>query len=138
MGNLKTTIALLCAVSIAGETVNANPNVVTYNCSDVVLTGKLTNWRDYEHFDIPDDILGHGWMTATLRVSKILKGQNADSKITVRYFGHTYLRDNTKFLFVLKPLSDGRYRIISQRMTKQKPKLADTCESAQQEQFVTN
>jgi len=77
------------------------PEQIGYTCGDVVVVGRLQNNFDYEHVDIENDILGHGWMTADVNVKRHLAGARPRPPIAVKYFAHTYIRGDRDFLIVL-------------------------------------
>jgi hypothetical protein len=69
-----------------------------------VVIGRFHNNNDYQHVDLSDDILGHGWMTARIAVRRSLFGHQPPRSIDVRYFGHTYYREDRDFVLVIGPL----------------------------------
>lgn len=77
------------------------PEQIGYACGDVVVVGRFRNNFDYEHVDIENDILGHGWMTARVNVMRHLAGPRPRSRVVVKYFAHTYIRGDRDFLIVL-------------------------------------
>jgi hypothetical protein len=96
-------IAIMLALSAAPALAE---DLVPYGCSDVVVLGRLEN-LDYAHQDIPDDLLGHGWMTARVHVRRVVKGEERRRVVPLRYFGHTYLRHDRTFLLVMSREKDG-------------------------------
>src|SRR3546814_6111236 len=56
----------------------------------VNVSGRLENLFDYESTNDPDDLLGHGWMTAKFHVARVLSGPRLPPVIIVQYFGHTF------------------------------------------------
>jgi len=59
----------------------------------VNVSGRLENLFDYESTNDPDDLLGHGWMTAKFHVARVLSGPRLPPVIIVQYFGHTFIKD---------------------------------------------
>lgn len=81
---------------------------------DVEATGWLRN-ISYEAIDDPDDLLGHGWITAEFRISKVLHGRQPPSKlITIRYLAHTYRSTRTALRLRLRLREDGTYIVCAQ------------------------
>jgi integration host factor subunit beta len=78
---------------------------------DVYVVGTIEN-ISYQHEEIPDDMLGHGWFTARLHISRTVSGKAPSSVITVRYFAHTYMGWKD-FLFHLRPSKEGDYIVCS-------------------------
>lgn len=80
---------------------------------DVVVIGRLKNLNSELGIYDPDDLLGHGWFVAKFRVSHVQQGTLAKSVVQVRYFGHTWLREDIKFRFRLRPAEGGYYFICA-------------------------
>jgi hypothetical protein len=78
----------------------------------LIVIGKLKN-QSYEHVWDPDDMLGHMWVTGTLRVSRVVKGKIAKRVLRVRYFTHAELREDWNFRFRLIPAKDVDYLICA-------------------------
>jgi hypothetical protein len=106
---------------------NASPRrneEIKYGCNDLVVVGRLGE-QDYQHVDIEDDILGHGWVTADVKINDILFGTAKSGRLPVRYFAHTYMREDRDFVLVLRPAEHGRYLVRSARLLKAGTELAD-------------
>lgn len=74
----------------------------------VLASGTLEN-LDYQPVDIPDDILGHGWITARLHVSQVHSGNVESDTLTVRYFAHTYQQLDEPGAYRLQRRNDGSH-----------------------------
>jgi len=114
-----------------GSAVSARqPEKIGYACGDVVVVGRFQNNFDYEHVDLEDDILGHGWMTAKVNVITHLAGARPRPPIVVKYFGHTYFKGDRDFLIVLsrEPESE-RFALRSAHLLDRKDdsELASRC-----------
>ncbi len=114
-GALLLLSLLMSAPACADGDEADSSEVVPYGCNDVVVVGRVNN-LSFTHIEKPDDILGHGWITAQLRIKKLLKGHAAGRILPVKYFAHTYMRENRDFLFVLSPVDGGSYEIIDGRL----------------------
>jgi integration host factor subunit beta len=81
---------------------------------DVVVRGRLSD-QSYQHVDDPDDILGHGWITARLHVSRVVRGRSVrpNAVLTVKYFAHTYMREDRTARFHLRPTNGGSYVVCA-------------------------
>ena len=77
--------------------------------TDVVAIGKLENLDSEPSQFGPNDMLGHGWFTANFHVSHVESGQLPSRVVPVRYFGHTWFREDIKFRFRLRPNEQGSY-----------------------------
>jgi hypothetical protein len=80
---------------------------------DLIVIGRLENLF-FEHVDIEGDLLGHGWITANLRVAHVVQGKERRRLLKVRYFGHTYLREDKKFRFKLRFTEKADYLICAE------------------------
>lgn len=108
--------ALLCLTALAacaGPYFNeGSARDVSLAPGDLVVVGQLEN-LDYQPVNGPDDILGHGFMTAILHIHSIEQGDLDASQVPVVYFGHTYFREDARFRFRLRPKSSGGYSICA-------------------------
>ncbi len=78
----------------------------------IEVSGRLENLFDYESTNDPDDLLGHGWMTAKFHVGKVLRGPRLPRVITVRYFGHTFIQER-KMRLKLRRGDNGIYLLCA-------------------------
>ena len=79
---------------------------------DLIVIGKLTN-QNYESVEIPDDLIGHGWITADLRVKQALQGQPKNRILKIQYFAHTYLREDKSVKVHLRRTGKGSYLVCN-------------------------
>jgi hypothetical protein len=98
---------------------------LTYGCNDTVVVGAVTNGAYEPVHD--NDILGHGWISATLHVRNVVRGAAVPANLPVRYFAHTYMRQDQEFMLVLKHSSNG-YEITAGQAMRMRPVLASHCE----------
>ncbi|MDQ0250505.1 hypothetical protein J2W22_002569 [Sphingomonas kyeonggiensis] len=119
-------IAGLAAVPGAPEQAGAQDHALAYGCDDIVVVGRLKN-GGWGHVEIADDLLGHGWASATLKVRKRVYGAPGASVIPVRYFEHAYLREDRDFLFVLTKADGGTYEVVGKKLMSARPRLAMSC-----------
>ena len=80
---------------------------------DLEVIGQLKN-LDYESIDDPDDLLGHGWVTARLSISRVLRGRSASRLITVRYLAHTYRAEGSPVRLRLRENANGTYTVCAE------------------------
>jgi hypothetical protein len=99
---------------------------LSYGCNDTVVVGRVTNGA-YQPVQSENDILGHGWISATLHVRKIVRRTNVPANLPVRYFAHTYMREDRDFMLVLKR-SAGGYEIATGQLMSVRPLLASHCD----------
>lgn len=126
------SVGLLAASSDMAMATTDKLDTISYRCSDVVVVGTVQNVEDsYKHIEIEDDMLGHGWMTAYIRLKHVLKGSETRPAVHAEYFGHTYLvfPPGKRYLIVLGPTSDGTYtaRSFQPWNRKTKANLASAC-----------
>lgn len=74
---------------------------------DVVVIGRLENLKSEPAVYAPGDLLGHGWFSGILHVSRVESGELSSEVVPVRYFGHTQLREDVSFRFRLRPDESG-------------------------------
>lgn len=87
-------------------------NMSSGSPDEVIVQGRLEN-LGYEPLDVPDDLIGHGIITANLHISRVLRGRVAAPVITVRYIEHGYLQSGPTFRYRLKKTRDGSYLICA-------------------------
>ena len=110
--SLIAALGLIAANPNIAAASSENSNSISYQCSDILVVGSIQNVNDsYRGVEIEDDILGHGWMTARIRIKRVLHGKASRSVVSARYFGHAYrVFDLGKsYVVVLRPASDGSY-----------------------------
>ncbi|MBN8812781.1 MULTISPECIES: hypothetical protein [unclassified Sphingomonas] len=99
--------ALAIALSTMPSAAAAQDAPIGYGCGDLVAIGRARS-LDYTPVDSEDDMLGHGWITAKLKIRKVLRGHAAAPTVPVRYFAHADLRGDRDFLFVIAKDEAGR------------------------------
>lgn len=123
---ISLTASLLTAACSTAPDVNLEDRTLPYGCNDVVVVGSVQN-GSFELARSPNDLLGHGWATATITVRKVVKGPLLPSVLPVRYFAHTYMRQNLDFMLVLKRTDGGGYEISTGQLMSLRPRLTDRC-----------
>lgn len=101
-------LALLAGLLSATATAATEPAVRPHY---VEVTGRLENLKDYRSTNDPDDLIGHGWMTARLHVTRVWSGPRLPRVVTVRYFGHNYLQDGKRIRLKLRRDDEGAYLV---------------------------
>lgn len=118
-------LPVLGCATIAG--VDDEDRILPYACSDVVVTGRIQN-GEYHPVEDAGDLLGHGWVDAVIKVDRRIKGPDVPSSLPVDYFAHATFREDLDFLFVLKPMSKGRFEIRTAQVMELHPRLAAHCD----------
>ena len=101
---------VVLGLSACGSIVDRGPEVgAAISSQDLIVVGRLAH-QSAEPPDLDSgDLLGHGWFFADFIVRKIEVGDIPKGTVRVRYFGHTYLRDDVNFRFHLRPTGEGDY-----------------------------
>lgn len=98
-----------------------------YQCADVVVIGKVQSIA-YDPIPDGDDILGHGRITAKIKLRKIVKGPSLPRSINAHYVAHSYMRDDRDFMLILQREGDGSFRIRASQLMRLRPLLSPKCE----------
>lgn len=125
-------VALSALVTASSGVASDGKKAIDHRCGDIVVIGTIQNVRGvWEHVEIEDDLLGHGWATAYVRIKHVINGNEARSSIYAKYFDHTYRAfvPGRQYLLVLQPRNDRIYTIRSiQRWDSEtRSNLARTC-----------
>jgi hypothetical protein len=123
---LTVTISLLSVGCATVPQASLEDRTLSYACNDTVVVGTVTNGA-FVPVKAEDDILGHGWVSATLHVRKVVRGERLLAVQPVRYFAHTYMRQDQPFMLVLKH-TDAGYEIKTGQLMRLRPLLASHCE----------
>lgn len=101
---------LLSALLLAA----AQPTKASHPTRDLVVIGRLKN-LDYELVSDPDDLIGHGWIKAEIRIERVLRGRAPSRVIAVRYFAHTYRGEGGLVRYRLRAAKNGTYVICAKQ-----------------------
>ena len=124
-GFLILSITLLSSACATAPQASIEDRTLPYGCNDTVVVGTITNGA-YEAVKSNEDILGHGWISATLHVRKVVRGERLPETLPVRYFAHAYMRQDQDFMLVLKHTGVG-YEIVTGQLMRLSPLLARHC-----------
>ncbi|MDB5695257.1 MAG: hypothetical protein JWN21_800 [Sphingomonas bacterium] len=106
-------IAALSSASSCASTELARDGFDQQSPRDLIVLGRIKT-LSYEATNDPDDILGHGWITAELHVRKVISGKPPSRSLIVRYFAHSTFRDDRTFRLRLRRIESGQYLICSE------------------------
>jgi hypothetical protein len=123
---IPVSAVLLTAACATVPQASLEDRTLSYGCNDIVVVASVRNGA-FEHVQIANDILGHGWISATLHVRKVVRGPDLPAVLPVRYFAHTYMRQDRNFMLVLKHSGSG-YEIRTGQVMFLRPLLASHCE----------
>ena len=104
--------AVLCACSSVADFGPRQGSTIPQG--DVVAIGRLENLESEPISFDPEDLLGHGWFSGKFHVSRVESGNLTDKIVAVRYFGHTWLREDNTFRFRLRRSESGSFLICRQ------------------------
>lgn len=122
---LSVTASLLMAACATGQEASLEDRTLPFGCSDTVVVGRVENGT-YEPVESENDLIGHGWISATLKVRKVVRGERVPPVLPVRYFAHTYMRQGRDFMLVLGRTGAG-YEIKIGQLMSVRPMLASSC-----------
>lgn len=125
-----TLLCLIPAAVLAACTTEhragLDDRTLRFSCGDVVAIGRLKN-GSFQPVSSAD-VLGHAWVSATLSVRRLVIGADLPAVLPVRYFAHSYMREDRDFMFALKPLRGGAYEIETGQLMSLKPLLPHQCD----------
>ncbi len=104
----------ISAVLVAGFLLLAHPALAEPpSPPDVEAVGRLHN-LSYDPINDPDDLLGHGWITAQFHLVRVLRGRIATRAITVKYLAHTYRSEDRLIRLRLRARPNGIYLVCAE------------------------
>ncbi len=101
--------------------------MLLYGCNDLALIGRIIENGAYEPVEDADDFIGHAWISARIKVKKVLKGTGIPPVLAVRYFAHVHMREDRDFMFVIRNAEKG-YEIKTGQLMSAHPQLAAHCD----------
>ena len=122
---LPILVALLATACVTGQAPSGEDRPLEFECADSVVIGTVVNGA-YQPVVDESDLLGRGWVTASLHVREVVRGASLPSILPVRYFAHAYMREDREFMFVLQR-RDAGYQIATGRLMSSRPRLSDRC-----------
>lgn len=117
----------MATACVTNSPVGAEDRALPYGCNDLVLVGRIIENGAYEPVEDEDDLIGHAWINARIKVKKVLKGTNIPAVLPVRYFAHVHMREDRDFLFVIRNADKG-YEIETGQLMSVRPRLAVRCD----------
>jgi len=103
----------------AGAHPSSDDRSLSYGCSDTVVVGTVADGAD-EPAEATGNLFGEGWISASLNVLKVVKGEDLPAVLPVRYFARTPLRRNEELMLVLKHNATG-YEIQAGELMSERP-----------------
>ena len=102
--------------------------VLEYHCSDTIVVGRVES-GGYEPIPDEEDRLGHGVITATITIRRVVRGQELPKIVSANYASHASLRHDRDFMLTLHKDPDGSMWITGAQLMSVRPKLAAECTS---------
>jgi hypothetical protein len=122
---LSVTIMMLIAGCAAASPVSLEDRTLSFGCDDIVVVGSIVNGA-YQPTEADNDVIGHGWISATVKVRHVIRGTRIPSVVPVKYFAHAYMREGQDFMLVLER-ADAGYEIATGQLMSLHPRLASRC-----------
>ena len=98
---------------------------LSYGCGDTVVLGTVAD-NVFGPAGSTGNLLGNGWISGTLHVREVIKGENLPAIVPVSYFAHSALQRDDELMLVLKHTARG-YEIQTGQFTREQPVLASRC-----------
>lgn len=115
------TLTLVFAQPVA----SIEDRTLPFGCNDTAVIARVES-HSIDPIASKHDLIGHSWVTATLKVKTIVKGPKVPRDLPVKYYAHAYLRHDRDFLLVLHETEQGWVITNGQLMSLQ-PFLGNRC-----------
>ncbi|MFL6724988.1 MAG: hypothetical protein ACJ8FS_00555 [Sphingomicrobium sp.] len=122
---LVVAVALATAACATGPKASLGERTLPFGCNDTVVIGTVSHGT-YQPVASENDVLGHGWIAALLKVRKVVRGAPLPPVLPVRYFAHAEMRRDREFMLVLRRTGSG-YEITTGQLMSVRPLLASRC-----------
>jgi len=109
----------------AGAHARSDDRPLPYGCSDTVVVGTVADSAD-EPAEATGNLLGDGWISASLNVQKVVSGEQVPAVLPVRYFAQTPMRRNEEVMLVLRHTGAG-YEVQAGELMRDRPVPASRC-----------
>ena len=121
---IAAALTLLCA---RAQPATIEDRTLSYGCEDIIVVGRIRN-GGYAPVHDDEDVIGHGWIDAHIKVKRLVKGAKQPSWLPIRYFAHTHIRDDRDFMFVLSGDSVAGFEIKQAQLMAVRPMIRANCE----------
>jgi hypothetical protein len=123
---LSVPAMLLTVACATGQKASLEDRTLPFGCNDTVVVGRVESGA-YEPVKSENDLLGHGWISAKIKVRKVVRGERVPLVLPVRYFAHANMRQDRDFMLVLGRSGAG-CEIKAGQLMSVRPVLATSCE----------
>ena len=117
---------LALASCVTRPDVRPEDRILEFGCSDTVVVARAMN-QSVEPVKDENGEVWEGWVTATLSVQRVMRGEKVPHRLPVRYFAHTYMRDDIDFMMVLRRNANGTFEVQNGQTMRLRPRLAARC-----------
>lgn len=125
--SLLLVMAALPPLCARAQSASIEDRTLSYRCGDTVIVGRIKN-GGYAPVQDDEDIVGHGWIDAHIRVKRHLKGAKVPTSLPIRYYVHTHIRDDRDFMFVLSGNGTDGFMIKYAQLMSVRPIIPAECE----------
>lgn len=120
-------VAALTPLCARAQPATIEDRMLSYGCEDTIVVGRIRN-GDYAPVHDEEDIIGHSWIDAQIKVKRVVRGARQPSWLPIRYFAHTHIRDDRDFMFVLSGDSVAGFEIKQAQLMAVRPMIRANCE----------
>lgn len=119
-------VAALTPLCARAQPATIEDRTLSYGCDDIIVVGRIRN-GDYAPVHDDEDIIGHGWIDAQIKVKRLVRGTKQPSSLPIRYFAHIHIRDDRDFMFVLSGNSTAGFEIRQAQLMSVRPIVPAEC-----------
>ena len=120
-------LSILALTSCVGrQDVRPEDRILEFGCGDTVVVARAMN-QSVEPVKDENGEVWEGWVTATLSVQRVIRGARVPHRLPIRYFAHTYMRDDVDFMMVLRRNASGTFEVQTGQIMPLRPRLAARC-----------
>ena len=123
---LALTTCLFTGACATWPAAGPEDRTLPFGCNDVVVVARVANGA-HSPVETSDDVIGRGWVSATLRVRRLVRGAPVPPVLSVRYSAHGRMREDRDFMLVLKRTDSG-FEIATGQLMSQRPRPARRCD----------
>lgn len=112
-------IAALTSACATVQSATIEDRTLSHGCSDTIVVGRIKN---------DEDILGHGWIDAHAEVKRLVRGGEVPSSLPIKYYAHTYMREDRDFMLVLSGSHSAGFELRHAQLMSVRPRIAAKCD----------
>ena len=120
-------IAALTSACATVQSATIEDRTLSHGCSDTIVVGRIKN-GEYKSVKNDEDILGHGWIDAHAEVKRLVRGGEVPSSLPIKYYAHTYMREDRDFMLVLSGSHSAGFELRHAQLMSVRPRIAAKCD----------